>query len=524
VVRERRRISALARTASALDERAQAAEKAAEANEAALRSYMNDQRRELEAITQSQHDQILSLMDLVKDRPEHETADDTVDGEVDRAPVRERQDSRLLVLANERISLLERQIEALREEADKVDSYRERIDELNAAVSGKVQENEDFQEDISGLRTVLRQIRELIVNHGNGDTKESDHTNAAVLGIINDALHPSQTAPGRSKKRSPTLSGQRRGPRNLTPRVKKHVELMHTSDSGDDGEAPGWAAEIMTDLALIAKGQIPPSLEPLLQDSLLDEPPSAILASESMASTSNAKRPPKHASSSPLPRGRAERRAMSKDIAAQLDKIVIPGTEFEDNLATPPADEGLRQSASSESNGYKSVFERLISPSHYTGTQKDKFQAQQAKKTRPSGRDPASKLLDDILQGQSEPNLTDSSAVKDRGLASSKTFSDYTQQDVFERLQRTTTQAYAVKHVPENHTGRPDDKAEHFSPPMNRNIAKDPGERSMSTSSVAPTPVTVPERNLGYTSQDVFERLQKTTTEAYAKKTGRQEH
>jgi len=87
--------------------------------------------------------------------------------------------------------------------------------------------------------------------------------------------------------------------------------------------------------------------------------------------------------------------------------------------------------------------------------------------------------------------------------------------NVFERLQKTTTQAFAVKH-----TGT--------SPP----------EMSVSDWPASPTRLAVPKPSVlakfgdtkrdeakgvqsNYTQQDVFERLQKTTTEAYAKKTSK---
>lgn len=75
-------------------------------------------------------------------------------------------------------------------------------------------------------------------------------------------------------------------------------------------------------------------------------------------------------------------------------------------------------------------------------------------------------------------------------------YSDYTQLDVFERLQKTTTQAFAVKH------GITSDIV---SPVTVPNLSS--GTR------VAPND---PKRSSA--REEVFERLTKTTTEAFAKK------
>jgi hypothetical protein len=65
IVRERRRVAALARTASSLDERAHAAEKAAAGNEEALQSYMEEQRQEVAASTLAQRNQVIALMGII---------------------------------------------------------------------------------------------------------------------------------------------------------------------------------------------------------------------------------------------------------------------------------------------------------------------------------------------------------------------------------------------------------------------------------------------------------------------------
>jgi hypothetical protein len=85
--------------------------------------------------------------------------------------------------------------------------------------------------------------------------------------------------------------------------------------------------------------------------------------------------------------------------------------------------------------------------------------------------------------------------------------SEYTQKDVFERLQSNTTQSYAVKHNP---------------PPSTRIVSSPPraeNERADKTDLVMPARNTSPLRDRsGYTQQNVFERLQRTKTHAFAGK------
>ena len=100
IVRERRRIAALAKVASSMDERVQATEKALVVSEAALRSSLEDHRRDVADLEQRQHDQIISLIDMVT-----ESADlKFIESEDDLQSVVMFQ-KKLLVLANERVSL-----------------------------------------------------------------------------------------------------------------------------------------------------------------------------------------------------------------------------------------------------------------------------------------------------------------------------------------------------------------------------------------------------------------------------------
>ena len=100
IVRERRRIAALAKVASALDDRVQAADRALIVRDAALRSSLEDHRQDVADLEHQQHDQIISLLDMVSES----AGNQDIESEGDLQSVAMFQ-KKLLVLANERVAL-----------------------------------------------------------------------------------------------------------------------------------------------------------------------------------------------------------------------------------------------------------------------------------------------------------------------------------------------------------------------------------------------------------------------------------
>lgn len=527
IVRERRRIAALARTASSLDEKLQVAEKASEASEAALRSYMDDQRHEFAALSQAQQEQILALMDMVREDTDFSSLKDNFELLGQGTPTDSDNifDPKLLILANERIHVLERQLQELQSESNANDSYRERLDELTGSLDTRTKECGDLQEELSGLRTTLRQIREVVSGRDADSADITGHV-SDVLEIVDGALHPSHT-PARPKRRSPRSSatGSTKSSRSfLSPRLKKHVELMHTSDSAEESNSPEWASDIMADLALIAEGKIPPSLggsptvvaagsqleETNVFDRLTD--PVHFTGVQKQARSKKVMADKAKRAKSPVPgsHGQEERKQMSRAIANRLDKIVIPDIVTSEPTITPivsvDSSVGADQPSSDSKSEHRSVFERLMSPSQYTGTQKGRFQ-----KGKRGEADEADMLLDDLLDSDSERQ--DSASARDETARSM--FTDYTEQDVFERLQRTATQSYALKHngtmLPDAsfYDGRGSASSLHGTPDERRGVSS------------AETATGDDSNSSDYTNLNVFERLQKTTTEAFAKKTNK---
>jgi predicted nuclease with TOPRIM domain len=534
VVRERRRIASLARTASALDEKVQEAEVAAEAKDAAFRAFVDEHRLESAALAQSQQEHILSLMEMVKEPTDenHFFADES--GAAFKQRVVNSSaggKSKLLVLCNERISVLERQLNEAQLGRDAVREHREREEEALALLEEKNQECEDLEGEIDDLRTALRRIREEVARSNGELTSKGDFGKntpiKAVEEIVFGALH-SSTASTCSRRRRSTSSSKILGHSpSLTPRIKRDTQFMHSSDSD---EIPDWAEDIMADLAVIAEGKIPQALlesqEVLVAESQLNhnvfdrltDPESFTGVQKQRNSHSNRLGKARPISGSNAV-GQEQRKMISMQVADSLNKVVIPAEKKKKKSSAPrKAKENLSFDAER-----RSVFDRLISPSNLTGTQKRKFhdnkgrtlekaiETQHVSVSRGRSRiaeyeadrsegEEADFLLDNILLEENDHRFELSSEIR----SPSTKLDEYKRLDVFERLNKTTTQAYAVK--------------------QNTNIAEkmlcDILDSSDQENDNELHQKSEPrfERVAEYASQDVFERLQRTTTEAYAKK------
>lgn len=264
IVRERRRIASLARTASSLDDKVQETVAAAKAKDTAFRAYVDEQRHEAATLSQSQQEHILSLMNMV--REEAPAGLDTVDDntEIPRAPVGGKGNPKLLLLANERIVVLERQLSELQMGHEAIQQHREREEEATALFESKTQECEELQEEISDLRSALRQIREAVASDSFTTLSPKSGSpgqfcpDDPVLDIVTKALHPTGSfSSGKSKRRRSSVSNKSDADGALTPRLRRHTYIMHTSDSDAVSD---WAEDIMADLAIIAEGKMPDSL------------------------------------------------------------------------------------------------------------------------------------------------------------------------------------------------------------------------------------------------------------------------
>jgi hypothetical protein len=552
IVRERRRVASLARTASSLDEKVQEAEAAAAAKDSAFRAYVDEQRHEVAVLTQNQQEQILSLMDMVRD----ETAGPSLSPKLNcgplvgasLTPVEGHANPKLLVLANERISVLERQLRDLRLGYDAVAQHKECEEEARELLKAKTKECENLEQEIICLQEALRGIREATSRH-EGDSQTAHElgrmfeSSGEVLHIVANALHPEENSPLGKAKRHRLHEKSR----HITPRRLAQGELTNSSDS--EG-VPDWAEDIMSDLAIIAEGKMPSSLRDIATPEDIEDRggksvfdrltnPTAFTGVQKQKQTrANAQK--KFRSSSTPPRsGQRQRKLISKQVADSLDMVVVPVVQDSYPKATPQrkVSQDRQYRGDIDETARRSVFDRLLSPSNLTGTQKQKYHDKRSKGTSDEGAGEEKKaqdekngqndslrsiqhsnsslanvaddLLDELLSGNddSENNIAESSRPGKKRL-------EYNNQNVFERLQKTTTQACAVKQHPitvEKTIGE-----KHHSGIAEKTIVEliDVGDSYKE----AHQKIETSERVEEYMHLDVFERLQKTTTQAYAEK------
>jgi hypothetical protein len=293
-----------------------------------------------------------------------------------------------------------------------------------------------------------------------------------LLDVITNALDLREASPS-AKSRKPSK-------RSKTTELDRSFDLEYNSDDSD--EVPDWAEDIMIDLATIAEGKMPSSLlestDVMDAEARLEENnvfdrltnPSGFTGVQKQKKHL-ANRPPKPTQKDPdTPGSGEERKVIPVQVSESLGKLVISV-----------------ESESPRSN--RSVFDRLISPSNATGTQKNRMQDNQRGRRSRSASINEGNRDDASIDNQSRvsEDTTDDTRTKDPEFA--------------ERLSKTTTQAHAIR--------QQFDVAEKI---LDNILPKD-----YSTATVETLPTnTRHERVQEYTQQNVFERLQKTTTRAYA--------
>lgn len=567
VVRERRRVALLAKTASSLDERLLQEQKQRDQSEANLRALRDESNSEIAELEQKHQEHILSLMQMVTTSAEHAAengsfypSDNDVSTETEY-----RFQKQLLVLAGERVGALECQVNDLQSENTVREEYMERLEDTTRRLDDKTRECEMFEQTRNDLRSVLRQVRQLISDFSSDDTRLNNLRNSvidAIDGVLHsDSSHSQRLADSRISAGSDRIT---------SPKLMRRFEVMDSSESEfedeEDGGEPEWAARIMADLDLIVKGQVPPSLNSSTthtvdgseQDSVFDR------LANPMSFTGTQKR-----------QGRRKLRQGSAPTSAR--HIPDDGGKTEhvanDLLLRSPSDEqdehetqaSGEQEQEEQSQHPASVFDRLCSPSHFTGTQKGKFKESKAKRDRA-----ADVTAERVLDGLLEENVgVGVSTEATQNKSPNPDLYEYSKSNVFDRLQKRTTHAAALRqserlyvdgnkqtHVsrkinqsdPHVHSDLPDSSTEqvgseysmkHVAIRQQRSATQTNSVRQVVTSSDGrlASETTVNEgskRSLhlesnvdsrqshdNYTKQNVFERLTKTTTEAFEQKLNR---
>jgi hypothetical protein len=497
VVRERRRVALLAKTASSLDERLVQAEKQRDQIEANLRALKDETNREIADLDQKHQEHILSLMHMVSSNAEDASSarasDGTISGDVGNES-EYRFQKQLLVLASERVGALENQVTDLRSESTVREEYLERLDDMTSLLDQKTNECEGYEQARNNLRSVIRQIRQ----QATGFTKDEPSLSgfaSSIIQVIDGVLH-SEEIPHRKSQDHRGLSGS---DRLVTPKLMRHIELMHSSDSdsADEGEheEPEWAAKIMADLDLIVKGKIPPSLAtpPNVLDDTLVEGSSVFdrLANPKSFTGTQKRKAKRNKAKEGSSRNRSARETPRHEEATNA-VVQAPSDESDEPESTKPDEhEPSRQS----------VFDRLCSPSQFTGTQRGKFKDSRAKRDR-AAEVAAERVLDGLLVDQDSEQHSEPSISKNlSGLE------EYSKSNVFDRLQKRTTHAAAVRQNETLHH----DVAQQSHPPRRDRW---PTNEDADFENQVDLPETAPEQGSNANSKlDVFARLQRTTTQ-----------
>ena len=451
VVRERRRVLSLARTAASLDERAAEAEKLAESREEALVSHVEEERHQRALMAQNQQEQIMSLMALVQDEDEQKSRAESPHsfalGDDDTNPAgaasaigcddctgtirpSRSADSMVMILSNERIAVLERQLAELEGEREAKEVHKRNEAEMRDELKNKALELEETRSELQHLKSSLRQVRDMLAKERSSSdarlAKENDATISENIGqsstqqvtttsivslegtasssstyrlvddIIHEALHPSALSP--RKKASDHNKISSNGYLNsasgsyYSPGLQSRVALAQGSDSEDEDDVPAWANDIMADLAIIAQGQMPPSLKKEKKKSKRKGGTKKEKSKEDIggADTSRSREesnvferltkpenwtgavkqssissdrphprqsePPSSNSLDPSPSGTGSRKVVESKVS--FDEAVLPTkVQGEDKKSMPK----------------KPVFDRLTDPENFTGVQKQSF-------------------------------------------------------------------------------------------------------------------------------------------------------
>jgi hypothetical protein len=341
---------------------------------------------------------------------------------------------------------------------------------------------------------------------------------------------------GKSKRRRSSIKSRRDQSPSFT-RLRIETEL-HSSDSE---EVPDWAEDIMADLAIIADGKMPSALlqsqevleaEAKLSNNVFDRltnPQSFTgVQKQRNSKTSRSSRKVDTSDSFQSSDEKEKKNGNSSSSSRKINTSDSFQSSDEKEKKNEKSTKRSKEKAPQNSDVAKrNVFDRLLSPSNLTGTQKQRFNRIQDKKGRTlekaienqyvsvRGRSRVTEYdSDETEKDEREIARSDHFFVQSRGsdvsekkneIYNSSKLDDYSQLDVFDRLSKTTTQAYKEK----MHTNIAEKLLDDILSDEDVSLAEHEESTKFEPSL---------ERVKEYSSQDVFERLQKTTTEAYKEK------
>ena len=450
IVKERRRVATLVRTASKLDEKLIQLDQERGSMEAALQAQLAEQKHTQSTMANEQHNLILSLISLVKD-DSNETDITSIDSS----------SSQLVVtFAQQRIQALEDEVQALRDECVSLKSIHDRYHEMVSSFHDEKKETEILRNEVAHLYDVLRQVRDKIPSSPESKSRTTSRSNSPLLGL--DIITTSKNF------KSKENHSNKQDVRNLIQNTLKRPltagsrEGLYFSDSEDDTESveeiPEWADDIMADLQVIAAGGVPESLRDC-------NPAENVFAR--LADPHNYTGTQKHTRRIDRPNtGEIPNEANQLDNVKVTTSIVSLNPQFDSNDKDTDDIEvaGLQKPTTKSSKARRSVYQRLHSPSSFTGTHKNAVQEDKQPIVRIQGHSKA--LENEIFSEITSSSSNQITATKHRSYSSATSkdefeesaasnkvqqqkstgkITSYIQQNVFERFQHTVTASFAGK-------------------------------------------------------------------------------
>ena len=407
VVKERRRVAALARAAAILDQKRIDAETLASSKEVALRSYMEENKIERVAIAQSHQDKILSLMSMLQNDETGNCPDNNHTPSLPNTP----RASIVLGLANERIDSLERQLEELKGEKETREQCELRELDTIQELKKVKRDYSQIMDETNQMRISLKAFRENISSPTfDLDGNESNYR-MKVLSLIDDIINQA-TSPIKSHMRSKA---------NSSPLAKLSVHDDSLSDDDDEAvdEVPDWANDIMKDLSIIAAGEVPPSLHKKERQSRKEYSVFDRLSSpENFTGTQKSSHDCLDDESSVT----SSSRVFVRKDAATLMKVK--------SLMTPV------RSRSRSSTPVRELKNNTLNFTPFQGSI-----------LKTASRSLLPTRISEMLRDNGRcatPNLELNLSKQNRTDSENEFINDYTKQDVFERLQNTMTNSYTL--------------------------------------------------------------------------------
>lgn len=235
IVRERRRITSLATIASNLEQLSTEASNRASSSETALKALVEEHKNERVALIQNHQEKILALMEMIHD-DDFQSRNSTID--------RQQPISLDLRLANERIEILEDQLAEMEDERAIKESIQLREQEIVCELEKISGQRKEFLKKIDFLREVLVKIKEQLSCVENDQQVPTKN----LLKFIQDSLNQ--------------ISVRDMNDHHEQIGKYRHMHECDEEDVDYDSDSPDWASSIMQDLAIIAAGEVPASMQP----------------------------------------------------------------------------------------------------------------------------------------------------------------------------------------------------------------------------------------------------------------------